>query len=139
MFWEKAGSLTTLGYCEIGLGGERYYAHRIIWLLKTGSWPKGQVDHLNHDKFDNRFENLREVPHQSNCKNLGLRVDNISGITGVTWHKQGKKWMANVGVDGKTVYLGLYTDITDAAAAVQKFYDDNNFHENHGKQLRAVS
>jgi|GEM_PF-3037956 len=46
---------------------------------------------------------------------------------GVFWHKRARKWQANVRLNGKYRYLGLFDDINEAAAVVSKFYAANGF------------
>ena len=54
------------------------------------------VDHINHNKLDNRKENLRICEHQENTYNKGLCSTNTSGVTGVTWDKLRNKWIAHI-------------------------------------------
>lgn len=75
------------------------------------------VDHINGDGLDNRRCNLRPATAATNARNVGLRSHNTSGYKGVTWHKAGRKWMAQLRVDGRQVYLGLFTDPAEAASA----------------------
>lgn len=35
----------------------------------TGDWPTQEVDHINRNKTDNRWYNLRDVPRSVNQKN----------------------------------------------------------------------
>jgi hypothetical protein len=43
-----------------------------------------------------------------------MQSNNTSGYTGVTWHKMSKKWLANIWVNKKYVYLGTFENIKDA-------------------------
>jgi hypothetical protein len=67
---EVAGCLTVekSGYrrVRIRIDGRLYKAHRLAWFYETGRWPKHEIDHINGDAADNRFENLRDVPHRQN-------------------------------------------------------------------------
>lgn len=92
------------------------YMHREI--LQCG--PK-QVDHKNHNTLDNRAENLRPATPGQNIANRGKNCNNTSGFKGVSWHKGGRKWIANAGLNGKTVYLGLYSTPEEAHAAYSAF------------------
>ena len=55
-----------------------------------------EVDHINHNKLDNRKENLRICEHQENTYNKGICSTNTSGVTGVTWDKLRNKWIAHI-------------------------------------------
>lgn len=55
-------------YPMITYKGMKYKTHRIVWWLKTGEWPD-YLDHINHDRKDYRFENLRKATQSSNLVN----------------------------------------------------------------------
>lgn len=77
-----AGSPCNKGYIVIGVGGRVYKAHRLAWLYMTGGWPLAQIDHINQQKGDNRWANLREATNQQNCCNRTRR--NKHGYPGVS-------------------------------------------------------
>jgi hypothetical protein len=66
---EEAGSINTLGYRYIYLKHRAYLAHRLAWLITFGELPKGVIDHINHDRADNRIANLRDVSPSTNLMN----------------------------------------------------------------------
>ena len=68
---DDAGSLCkTTGYTNVVVDGRGYTVHRIAILLSTGVYGRGvQVDHINHDRSDNRIENLRVTSHMKNMQN----------------------------------------------------------------------
>ena len=82
----------------------------------TGKMP-AEVDHINRDKLDNRWSNLRPVSHTLNQRNHGGHQTNTSGVNGVCWHKHRNKWQAHIWVDGKNKHLGYFDCIEEAAAA----------------------
>lgn len=112
-----AGTVGGHGYFQVRVHGKRYYAHRLAWLMYTGSWPSKHLDHINGQKTDNRIENLRECSDAQNQQNRGKQANNTSGVQGVCWHKQAKKWHARIEVDGKRINLGLFDTVDEAAQA----------------------
>lgn len=82
------------------------------------SAPDGlKVDHKSTDGLDNRRENLRTATQSQNLCNRGKNRNNTSGHKGVTFHKERGKWMAQIILNGKRNYLGLFKDKQEAADA----------------------
>lgn len=75
------------------------------------------VDHINHDKYDNRRINLRFVNPEESVLNMPLRADNTTGITGVSKGRNGIGYRAYITVNKKRIELGTYQDIREAQAA----------------------
>ena len=119
-------------YRLIQINGVQYRAHRLVWLYIHGEFPNGEIDHINQNKSDNRISNLRIVTSLENHRNRKKPIDNTSGCVGVNWHKGNKAWQAKITIKGKTLFLGLYTDITDAIRARKKAETKYGFHINHG-------
>ena len=114
---KKAGATSSHGYQLLWVDGVLYYAHRIAWLITYGElprYPDFEIDHINGSRSDNRILNLRKVTKQENVLNAGTPVDNKSGVKGVHWSKNEKKWKAEIGVGGKHVNLGTFETIEDA-------------------------
>lgn len=109
-----AGTITSHGYYQISICCRVYYAHRLAWLYMTGEWPKDQVDHIDMDKSNNRFANLRESDASRNSANTKTRK-NRSGLKGARWDKG--KWSSTIVVNKKRIYLGRYEKAEDAHAA----------------------
>lgn len=117
---------------RIKIDGNTYSAHRLAFLYVDGVLPE-EVDHTNHDTYDNRWINLQNGTHAENMKNKKRYKNNTSGVVGVRWQKSIKRWVANISVDKKNVYLGTFTvfhEAVDARKNAEVLYD---FHENHGK------
>ncbi len=133
-----AGSLTTgrnAGYIAIQIDGKSYKAHRLAFLYMTGYMPKNQVDHKNHIRTDNRWDNLREVTRGENAKNQSIPKSNTSGIAGVYWNKNSKRWCAQIESleEGKRKNRGRsFKKIEDAIAWRQGMERLLGFYKNHG-------
>ena len=105
------------GYLQIRVQSRLYKAHRLAWLYTYGERPKGQIDHINRNRSDNRIANLRDVSHKQNQQNSGKRHDNKSGHTGIYWYKQSFKWRACIMHNYKLIHLGYYNTIEEAIYA----------------------
>lgn len=121
------------GYLVGTIMGHFYRAHRVIWVIVTGSWPKDQIDHEDHDRANNRWGNLREVSNIENLRNKSLHRNNASGVVGVYWDRARRKWRAGIRVGGRGFCLGSFDKISDAAAARTAAETKYGFHENHGR------
>lgn len=131
---EEAGCIRDNAYRVVRINGRLYRAHRIAWLMAYGDWPAGNIDHINGDGLDNRVDNLRIASHAENGRNSKLPANNTSGSVGVQWRADINKWIAQIKVDYKTIYLGSFTDWWDAICARKDAEFDYGFHINHGRQ-----
>jgi hypothetical protein len=109
-----------------------YRAHRVIWKWMTGEEP-ATIDHINGQRGDNRWANLRSIPGADNQLNVKLYRCNKSGRCGVQFHKAARKWMASISARGQQHYLGLYDTFEAAVAAREEAEKRLGFHPNHGK------
>ena len=87
--------------------------HRIVMHAK----PKQFVDHINRNRADNRKQNLRCCKYAENDRNRGIYSSNKSGVAGVYYDKQRRKWVANISYYRKRVFLGRFELKEDAVAA----------------------
>lgn len=112
-----AGRMVGRNYFQIRVDGRDYYAHRLAWLYVYGEFPTNHLDHMNRNPSDNRIENLRPATQAENLQNMRKLRSNTSGIIGVCWDKQSQKWRAQIKLNGRKIYLGLYNTIDEAAIA----------------------
>jgi hypothetical protein len=91
------------------------FIHR--WILNVS---KGLVaDHINHDTLNNTRANLRVLTQSENLQNYkGAYNDSKTGIRGVSWHKEHKKYRAILNIDKKQIHLGYYQTIEEAERVV---------------------
>lgn len=107
------------GYYTIGVDGGRYSAHRLAWLIVTGAWPKGQVDHKNGDKLDNRFKNLRDVTQFKNLQNQKLtNRKSASGLLGA--YSARNRFRSVIMINGKKINLGRFDTAQEAHEAYKR-------------------
>lgn len=115
---EIAGSFNANGYWKIQICGKKYGAHRLAWLYMTGLFPNDKADHINGDKSDNRFLNIRPVTQAQNNQNKTcIYKSNTTGLRGVSFNKDNSKYSAIIGIDGKTKFIGYFKNPIDAHQA----------------------
>ena len=119
------------GYPTVNIGGKCHRLHRIIFLWMTGSIPR-YVDHINHDRCDNRWDNLRAVSQRENARNGGLSARNSSGHSNVSYFKRDDTWRVQINIGGRTAHVGYFKDIDDAIAAREAAKAKHGYHPNHG-------
>jgi len=130
---KTVGWLTKSGYIETKIDQVSVKLHRLIWLLVTGKYPTGEIDHKDHNKSNNVWSNLRDVTRLVNMQNKHKYVNNTTGCAGVTFNKacKSKPWCARIGVKGKRIYLGSFATQVDAVAAKVAAELKYGFHRNH--------
>ena len=114
---DVAGSPSSGGrYLTVGIDYKTCPVHQLVFLMETGVWPDGEIDHLNGDMHDNRRCNLRKVDRQANSENLRRPMKgNRAGFLGVSI-KRGK-FHARIISKGKYFHLGSFFTAEDAHAA----------------------
>ena len=127
----EAGRVGNRGYRQATVLGKLYSTHRIIFLYHHGYLPK-RLDHINGVRTDNRIENLRECTSAQNKANS--KGTAASGYKGV--YKMRRRWKAQIRVNNKDIYLGLYANIETAAqvaaAAREHYFGEFANHEHKG-------
>jgi hypothetical protein len=127
-----AGYLRKRGYRDIGINGELYLAHRLIFLYHHGYLPV-ILDHIDGDPMNNDISNIREATPKENNWNRKKGKSfkgkpTQSEYKGVTWDKQTKKWQAQIGIAEKNKRLGRFNSETEAAeaynTAATKYFGD---------------
>lgn len=122
----KAGTITgskdATGHLRIQVEGTLHYSHRLVWLYMTGEWPEGDVDHIDGVSDNNRFANLRDVPHQMNTENRRKAHRNKASKLpmGVSIDKRDGAYRADITVAGRAISLGRFDDPGTAHAAYLK-------------------
>ena len=114
----SAGSVAGVfsrGYRVIRIDGVSYQSGRLAILWMTGQFPEATVDHHNLDKADDRWGNLR--PATWSQQGANRRAYGRVGLKGVYWVWNRKKFCAQIGVNGRHIYLGYFDDPEAAHSA----------------------
>lgn len=104
------------GYRKCGIYGKKYPQHILIYIWHHGQ-PKNTVDHKDTNRANNRIENLRDATMRQQCMNRSKLKDKVlpKGV-----YKKGKKVCAIIRVHQKNIWLGTYTEISDAQEAYKQ-------------------
>lgn len=112
-----AGTIEKSGYRVISFKRSIYKAHRLAWLYIHDKWPKDQIDHANGIRDDNRLINLREATRAENAQNAGSRKGRDNFSRGTSQKKGRNKWEAQIQVNGRNQYLGIFNTQEEAHKA----------------------
>lgn len=110
-----AGSVDKYGYWKTMIDGKHHKLHRLAFLYMTGNWPEHEVDHIDTDKSNNSWKNLRDSTHRQNMANRGITSSNTSGFKGV--RPERGRFRANIRVNGTIKFLGYFDTPEEASAA----------------------
>lgn len=104
------------GYVEAKCGEIHIKMHRFV--LKDVDVPDGYViDHIDRNKANNSKDNLRILSFRENTINKDAPSNNSSGIIGVHWSTQNKRWIVQIGINNQRKYIGSFVDKTEAIIA----------------------
>lgn len=107
--------LDSHGYQILRVDYRLHRLHRLAWLHVHGEHPKGDIDHINGDRADNRLRNLRDVTRSENCQNLrGAQSHSKLGTLGVSAVHNSSRFRARIFVNGAEKYLGCFDSEQEA-------------------------
>lgn len=114
--------MTTDGYIHTTINKKHLSLHRLVMDVDDKTV---YIDHINHNKKDNRKKNLRCADTSKNQMNRRIMNRNTSGVAGVYWESKLNKWHAQIVYHKKTYNLGrydLYEDAVKARKEAEKQY-----------------
>lgn len=121
---DRAGGLhVKAGYRNITIMNISWREHRIIWLWMKGEWPNHLLDHIDGNRVNNRWSNLRFATPLENSRNAGLPKDNTSGYRGVVQSRG--RWKAQIKFNGRSKHLGVFDTKEEAALAYETAAKDH--------------
>lgn len=92
------------------LGTNINHKHTIMSWLIVGKF----YDHIDRNPFNNKKDNLRKSNSSENARNRTVPSNNTSGIIGVHWSKYYNAWVAQIGFEGRRIWLGKFTEKEEA-------------------------
>jgi hypothetical protein len=104
-------------YLVIRVKSRLYLAHVLAWFYMRAAWPTKLIDHRDRNKANNAFANQREATKSLNGGNSKAHAHNSSGLKGIYFSKQKRKWIAEITPNGRKIYLGGFTTPIEAHAA----------------------
>jgi len=119
------GAPNNTGYLQLCFSGKKYLNHRIVFLMHHGYMPE-YVDHIDNNRNNNRIENLREATRSQNQWNRRVNKNSSTGVKNVYWNPQLKKYFAQLNVNKKSIYLGVFKELEDAKKALINFRKEHH-------------
>lgn len=113
-------SKCTQGYLRVKYKKSCYKASRIVWCIVTGVDPGWlTIDHINRQRSDNRFSNLRLADHYLQKQNRGILTTSTTGLKGAFRNnrKCGKPFRSAIMRNGSRISLGTFDTAEEAHAA----------------------
>lgn len=120
----RAGTFDrTTGYRRVMIDGRYYYEHVIVWVHARGYWPPRQLDHKSGNRVENRLDNLRPATRSQQTQNQKRHADARNPVKGCRQDPSGR-WRATIVHRGRSIWLGSYATLAEAAAARWKAEED---------------
>lgn len=101
------------GYAVTGAGNR--HTNQKMHQLVMGPSLNFEIDHIDGKPLNNQKSNLRFCTHSQNMAKANIRSDNTTGYRGVYYHMPNSKYIAQIRVNSKTIYLGSFKSPHDAA------------------------
>jgi hypothetical protein len=122
---EEITQTNARGYLMVNVDNKRYRAHRVIWKMVYGYDPD-TIDHDDRNKSNNRLSNLKDGTQQDNLRNRTISHKSRSGVLGVTFCKATQRWRSEISIGGKSLNLGRFSTVEEAAQARLKAASERN-------------
>jgi HNH endonuclease len=123
-----AGCLYKTGYRVIRIDRVPYTAGRLVFFYMTGRWPTHQVDHINCNKDDNRWLNLRQATNQQNAANRPRRKIKKYNLPKGVQITPYSRYYASIKIDNWAINLGVFDTAEDAhnayVTAAKKYFGE---------------
>lgn len=119
----------------IGVKGADYMAHRLAFLYVTGSFPTGEIDHIDGDSLNNKWRNLRDVTRRINGRNCKQKANvSKSGEACVYWRPDRGYYQVRVRTTLKRVVVSRLATLEEAIEVRNNLWRSNDYHVNHNRK-----
>lgn len=116
--WNWKAAIDRYGYGRFHCNGNML-AHRFVYTLFHNEPAENmQVDHICRNRLCVNPDHLRLVTNKQNSENRAVESQVPSGARGVYWYKAGNVWRASLCHNRKIIYLGQFSTVEEATAAV---------------------
>lgn len=119
------------GYLRVPLTNlktKKYLVHRIVLSTFLPIEENKEVDHINHIKTDNRFENLRWATCSENTRHRKKLTNCSSKYIGVCFDKSRNKWLSSCKIYYKKT-IGRFDTEEEAAKAYNAYIIENGLQD----------
>jgi len=106
-------SLNADGYVQVDFDGKKIHLQRLcsLWKGEIESLDDPRfIDHIHHDRLDNRDSEIRAVPRAANNANAKFKIGDRGDVNNVSWHTRDNKWQVKI-QNGITRHFGSYEDV----------------------------
>ena len=103
--------------------------HRLVAKnFVSNPYNNKSVDHIDCNKKNNCFKNLRWVSHSENMHNTN-KHSNLHKSRGIYYHLKNKNWVADIRVNKQKIHIGCFSKKEEAQEAyniyAKKYYGEN--------------
>lgn len=103
------------GFLKVSIANERHLLHRLAWLWMTGMHAPRNIEHVNGDRTDNRWANLRLGHNRQKATHRAPRCE-PTALPGVV--KVGDRFEALIETNRETLNLGSFATAEEARDAI---------------------
>jgi len=127
---KKVGTVKPNGYIVVLINRKLYRLHRLAWLYMTGKWPDNEIDHINGNRADNRFCNIRQATKAENNWNKKVRKDSTTGIKNVLYYPNYQTYYVKITANNVSHSFGPFKTKDEAASVAKekRIEIHKNFH-----------
>ena len=117
------------GYPRVNLyndnGVKMFKIHQLVYSHFANNFEKKIIDHIDRNKENNNFDNLRVANVSLNALNQDKKINRTSKYRCCYFDRKLNKFAVRINVNNKKVFVGSYPKELDAGLAYNKYIIDN--------------